>query len=273
MASSPAFFSSLSPTKREENEKMNGFRDILPFTDADLNALAAHKRELLEKEVTHTTTLALKLLDWAGVSPADLPDLSERVSRDPDWASSFLNRCTIVVRDMEDPNGRPGAWVEDGALCVEASLGDGAVLVVRGGGCELHLTSPARPVSRSVVHELAPAGGTIPLRLGKAPSPAGTQSDGRPSTDQHRRLVSEHRGTSLVGTGTDHGEVERIKGQTSGSTTAKLSTKFRILERADALEGASKRTPSSFVRAIYQAQAQILREMAEEVWTAPSMAA
>jgi hypothetical protein len=147
---------------------MNGFRDNLPFTDADLDELAAHQRELLERKVTHTTTLALELLGSAGVAPADLPALSERVSRDPDWASGFINRCTVVIRDIEDPNGRLGAWVEDGALCLEASLGARAVLVVRSDGCELHLTSPAGPAGQSAVHDLALAGGMVPLRLGNS---------------------------------------------------------------------------------------------------------
>lgn len=129
---------------------MNGSGDDLVFGEHDLDAWAAHQCTHLQADAKRASPLAAGLLEAAGVTSAALLALSERVIRDPDWRSGFLNPCTIVVRDAEHPAGRLGAWEENGALCVEAELGEGTILVVRGARAELRVGRRSQKSSKGI---------------------------------------------------------------------------------------------------------------------------
>jgi hypothetical protein len=122
---------------------MNDIRDDLAFSEAELDLWARHHRDRLAADVRRTSPVAARLLAAAGIGPEQLLALSERVVRDPDWNTGFLNRCAVVIRDAADPRGRLGAWEERGALCVEAEISPGMVLVARGPKCTLTFASHA----------------------------------------------------------------------------------------------------------------------------------
>lgn len=122
---------------------MNGTRDNLAFSDAELDRWADHHRATLASGVNRVSPVVARMLEAAGVGPRELLDMSDRVIRDPDWNVGFRNRCAVVIRDAADPRGRLGAWEERGALCVEAEISPGMVLVAGGRRCTVTVARDA----------------------------------------------------------------------------------------------------------------------------------
>lgn len=126
-------------SRERENERV--WRS-LAFSQAELDLWADHHRGKLPSDVQRVSPIVARMTEAAGVGARELLDLSARVIHDPAWNVGFLNRCAVIIRDTAHPEGRLGVWVERGALCLEADLSAGMILVIRAAACELIATRP-----------------------------------------------------------------------------------------------------------------------------------